>query len=64
MAKTVVSIKGQIVIPSQVRKALQIEPGQRLTVVRRGRAIVLSKEESKFDHWLKGRFNRPAFSEP
>ena len=43
MEKVTVSSKGQIAIPKQVRDALNLSEGTRLTLEVRGQEIVLSK---------------------
>ena len=43
MEQFIVSSKGQIAIPKQVREALNLTEGSRLTLEVRGREIVLSK---------------------
>ena len=43
MEKVTVSSKGQIAIPKQVRKALNLTEGSKLTLEVRGQEIVLSK---------------------
>jgi AbrB family looped-hinge helix DNA binding protein len=49
MVKVTVSSKGQIVIPKQVREALNLTEGSKLTLEVRGPEIVLSKG----DAWRK-----------
>ena len=44
MEQVTVSSKGQIAIPKQVRKALNLTEGSKLTLEVRGQKIVLSKE--------------------
>ncbi|MBV8437759.1 MAG: AbrB/MazE/SpoVT family DNA-binding domain-containing protein [Silvibacterium sp.] len=44
MQQIKVSSKGQIVIPKQVREALNLTEGSRLTLEIRGQDIVLSRE--------------------
>jgi len=44
MERIRVSSKGQIAIPKQIRKALNLTEGSRLTLEVRGQDIVLSKE--------------------
>jgi AbrB family looped-hinge helix DNA binding protein len=43
MEKVTVSSKGQIAIPKQVREALNLKEGSKLTLEVRGQEIVLSK---------------------
>ena len=49
MEKVTVSSKGQIAIPKQVREALNLREGSKLTLEVRGQEIVLSKG----DAWRK-----------
>ncbi len=49
MEKVTVSSKGQIAIPKQVRDALNLTEGTKLTLEVRGQEIVLSKG----DEWKK-----------
>ena len=49
MEKVTVSSKGQIAIPKQVRDALNLKEGSKLTLEVRGHEIVLSKG----DAWRK-----------
>lgn len=44
MEQVTVSSKGQIAIPKQVREALNLSEGSKLTLELRGQEIVLSKE--------------------
>ena len=46
MEKVTVSSKGQIAIPKQVRKALNLAEGSKLTLEVRGQEIVLSKGDA------------------
>lgn len=43
MEQVAVSCKGQIVIPKQIREALNLTDGSKLTLEVRGQEIVLSK---------------------
>jgi AbrB family looped-hinge helix DNA binding protein len=47
MTETTLSVKNQIVIPPEARKALGIKPGDKiLVVVRGGKVLVLQKPKS------------------
>jgi AbrB family looped-hinge helix DNA binding protein len=52
MPVSTVSSKGQITLPAQVRRALGIEPNDRLMVEARGDAIVITRAPDLFA--LKG----------
>lgn len=62
--QTVVSSKGQVVIPSKIREELGLYPGKRLNLVRRGRSLVLSTADSGFDTWLKSRHQLGSLEDP
>ncbi len=49
-----VSTKGQIVIPAELREALKIEPGTRVTMSREGDAIILRPVTAKLIRSLRG----------
>lgn len=50
----IVSTKGQFVIPADIREALHIKPGTRLSIVREGNHIVLRPVDKKFIDELCG----------
>ena len=58
MTTTTITSKGQIVIPSKIRKHLNIKPGMRFVVQEQGRKIIVEKvDENYFDQFagiLKG----------
>jgi AbrB family looped-hinge helix DNA binding protein len=41
MAETTLSPKYQVVIPAEVRRGMDLRPGQKMTVLARGRIIML-----------------------
>jgi antitoxin PrlF len=41
----VVGAQGRLVLPAETRRALRLEPGQRLTVTVSGRTVLLQKQE-------------------
>jgi AbrB family looped-hinge helix DNA binding protein len=61
---TVVSSKGQVVIPAKMRKALNLRSGQRVKLDRCGRSIILSPEVPVFDRWLEKRRKKGIAKEP
>jgi AbrB family looped-hinge helix DNA binding protein len=64
MEKVTISSKGQIAIPKNVRDALNLSEGTKLTVEVRGQDIVLSKEPAwrKLQGAGKGRDLMSAFA--
>ena len=57
MATTVLSTKGQIVIPKAVREALELRAGTRLSVEIEGEAIVLRPVRQGVSERLYGRLH-------
>ncbi len=53
-----VSSKGQIVIPSELRKALQIGPGTQVAMHREGEVIILRPVTAEFIRSLRGYFGK------
>jgi AbrB family looped-hinge helix DNA binding protein len=51
---TVVSSKGQIVIPAALRDQLGIQPGTRLSIQRENNHLVLQPITEEFIHSLRG----------
>jgi AbrB family looped-hinge helix DNA binding protein len=58
MTTTTITSKGQIVIPSKIRKHLNIKPGMRFVVQEQGRKIIVEQiDKNYFDQFagiLKG----------
>ena len=49
MAETTVSSKYQVVIPKAIRERARLRPGEKLTVILRGRVISLVPEQESDD---------------
>ena len=61
---TTVSTKGQLVIPSEIRASLGIEPGTRVTVTQDGPRIVLEPVSEALVDKTRGLFSgKPSLSE-
>jgi len=45
---TIISTKGQLVIPAEIREALHIKPGMRFAVLREGNQIILRPVDKHF----------------
>ena len=61
---TVVSSKGQVVIPLKIREEMDLSPGELLEVSLHGQSLILSKNESGLDQWLMARKRRSALKKP
>jgi AbrB family looped-hinge helix DNA binding protein len=60
---TLVSTKGQFVIPSEMREALGIAPGTRISVTQYGNKIVLEPVSEKMVDQTRGLFKgKPSLS--
>jgi AbrB family looped-hinge helix DNA binding protein len=53
-----VSTKGQVVIPADLREALQIGPGTQVTMHREGDVIILRPVTAAFIRRLRGYFGK------
>jgi len=61
---TSVSTKGQFVIPSEMREALDIKPGTRIAVTQDGSRIVLEPVSDRLVDETRGLFSgKPSLSE-
>jgi AbrB family looped-hinge helix DNA binding protein len=61
---TTVSTKGQLVIPSEMRTSLGIEPGTRIAVTQDGMRIVLEPVSEELVDKTRGLFSgKPSLSE-
>jgi AbrB family looped-hinge helix DNA binding protein len=53
-----VNVKGQIVIPAELREVLKIKPGTKVAIQRNGNALVLRPVTDDFIESLRGYFKR------
>jgi len=54
--ETTVTAKGQIVIPSSIRRRLGIKEGTRIKIEENGKEIILKPITREYVHSLRGRF--------
>jgi AbrB family looped-hinge helix DNA binding protein len=59
MSGSKLSTKGQLVIPAQFRKALNLRPGDTVEIALEGRGLVLRREWKPGAKLKRGKFARP-----
>ena len=64
MATTILSTKGQLVIPTELRKALHLQPGDKVAIDLRGDSLVLKRDQPARAKLVKGKFGRMALVAP
>ncbi len=64
MSTATLSTKGQLVIPLRFRKALQLEPGDKVSFSQEGETLVLRREVPKRARLIRGKFGRPVLVPP
>ena len=64
MESSTLSTKGQLVIPNQFRKALNLKAGDRVTFSLEGEKLILRPEKSKRARLIRGKFGRPVLVAP
>ena len=59
-----ISTKGQLVIPQQFRKALNLRPGDKVSFLLQGEKLLVQRDEPKRARLKKGKFGRPVLVAP
>ena len=59
MSSSTLSTKGQLVIPTQYRKALNLQPGDKVDVMLEGRRLILERRSPRPAKLTRGKFGRP-----
>ena len=59
MSGSRLSTKGQLVIPAQFRKALNLRPGDKIEIALEGGGLVLRRESKPGAKLKRGKFERP-----
>jgi len=59
-----ISTKGQLVIPQQFRKALNLRPGDKVSFLLQGEKLLVQRDEPKRAQLKKGKFGRPVLIAP
>jgi len=58
------STKGQLVIPNRFRKALHLQPGDKVSFVIEGEKLILQRDQPKRAQLVRGKFGRPVLVAP
>jgi len=58
------STKGQLVIPHGYRKALHLQPGDKVSFSQEGDKLILWRDEPKRARLVRGKFGRPVLIAP
>jgi AbrB family looped-hinge helix DNA binding protein len=59
MSSSTLSTKGQLVIPTQYRRALNLRPGDKVEVTLEGRRLILERRSARAAKLTRGKFGRP-----
>jgi AbrB family looped-hinge helix DNA binding protein len=59
MSSSTLSTKGQLVIPTRLRRALNLRPGDKVEVTLDGRRLILERRAPRGAKLMRGRFGRP-----
>ncbi|MGB8683639.1 MAG: AbrB/MazE/SpoVT family DNA-binding domain-containing protein [Candidatus Binatus sp.] len=59
MSSSTLSTKGQLVIPTQYRRALNLRPGDKVEVTLKGQQLILERKSARAAKLTRGRFGRP-----
>ncbi len=59
MSSSTLSTKGQLVIPTRFRRALNLRPGDKVEVTLEGRRLILERRSPRGARLTRGRFGRP-----
>ena len=64
MGTATLSTKGQLVIPTRYRKALNLQPGDALQLTLEGQRLVLERRSRQRARLMRGKFGRPVLIAP
>jgi len=64
MSTARLSTKGQLVIPTRLRKALDLQPGDKVLLTLEGRRLVLERSSHRRARLARGQFGRPVLVAP
>ncbi len=64
MSTATLSTKGQLVIPNRFRKALHLQPGDKVSFAVVGEKLILQRDQPKRARLVRGKFGRPVLVAP
>lgn len=64
MSTATLSTKGQLVIPNRFRKALHLEPGDKISFAVEGDKLVLQRDQLRRARLVRGKYGRPVLVAP
>ena len=64
MSTATLSTKGQLVIPNRFRKALHLEPGDKISFAVEGEKLVLQRDQPRCARLVRGKYGRPVLVAP
>lgn len=64
MPTATLSTKGQLVIPTRLRKALNLQPGDKVQLMIEGQRLVLERSSRRRARLARGQFGRPVLVAP
>lgn len=64
MSMATLSTKGQLVIPNRFRKALHLQPGDKVSFAVEGEKLVLQRDQPRRARLVRGKFGRPVLVAP
>lgn len=64
MSTAKLSTKGQLVIPNRFRKALHLQPGDKVSLSLQGEKLVLQRDQPRRAKLIRGKFGRPVLVAP
>jgi AbrB family looped-hinge helix DNA binding protein len=64
MRTATLSTKGQLVIPNRFRKALNLQPGDKVAFTVEGEKLILQRDQPGRAKLVRGKFGRPVLVAP
>jgi AbrB family looped-hinge helix DNA binding protein len=64
MNTATLSTKGQLVVPNRFRKALHLQPGDKVSFALEGERLVLERDQPGRARLVRGKFGRPVLVAP